>query len=132
MSEFLEITGLFSKADRKRNTPFTEYANLPFKPYQVEGRRGVSIHSLYDTTDTSPSGPAAAVVRYAPDAWTPRHTHPGYELVVVLDGELIDDRGYHGPGTLQVYPPNSSHELSSKTGCTFLVVWEQPVQPYQS
>lgn len=36
--------------------------------------------------------------------------------------------GLHIAGVLQVYPPGSSHELSSVTGCAFLVVWEQPVQ----
>jgi hypothetical protein len=52
--------------------------------------------------------------------------------VPVLEGELIDDRGRHGPGVLQVYPPDSSHELSSEKGCIFLVVWEKPVVPVQS
>ncbi len=132
MSQFAEITGLFSKVARDYRTPFTEYSNLPFQPYEVEGRQGVSIHRLYDTRDATPPGPAAAIVRYASNAWTPRHIHPGYELLLVLEGELIDDRGRHGPGTLQIYPPESNHELSSKNGCTFLVVWEQPVQAFTS
>ena len=46
----------------------------------------------------------------------------------MLEGELIDDRGRHGAGVLQIYPPGSTHELSSQQGCTFLVVWEQPVR----
>jgi len=66
MSQFAEITGLFSKVARDYRTPFTEYSNLPFQPYEVEGRQGVSIHRLYDTRDATPPGPAAAIVRYAP------------------------------------------------------------------
>lgn len=49
-----------------------------------------------------------------------RHVHPGYELIYVIDGELINDNGHHGPGTLEVCPPNSSHRLGSEKGCTFL------------
>lgn len=99
---------------------------LKFEPYQIEGREGVSIFYLYDARQNE-QGPVAALVRYAAGALTPRHTHVGWELVLVIEGELLDDRGAHTAGVLQIYPPGSSHELSSLTGCTFLVVWEQPV-----
>ncbi|MBJ2244883.1 cupin domain-containing protein [Pseudomonas haemolytica] len=101
---------------------------LNFEPYEVDGRKGVSIFHLYDARDNA-QGPVAALVRYAGGALTPRHRHQGWELVLVVDGELVDDRGRHTVGALQIYPPGSTHQLSSVTGCTFLVVWEQPVQP---
>lgn len=101
---------------------------LPFKAYDQPGREGVAIFPLYDTSDTGPTGPAAALVRYGAGAQVKRHIHPGYELILVLEGELINDAGRHGPGTLEVCPPGSSHALGSETGCTFLVVWEQPVR----
>jgi quercetin dioxygenase-like cupin family protein len=100
---------------------------LKFEPYQVDGREGVSIFYLYDARQNA-QGPAAALVCYTAGAFTPRHMHLGWELVLVLKGELLDDRGCHTEGVLQIYPPGSSHELSSVRGCTFLVVWEQPVQ----
>jgi hypothetical protein len=101
---------------------------LNFEPYEVEGRKGISIFYLYDARDNA-QGPVAALVRYAVGALTPRHRHQGWELVLVVDGELVDDRGRHTAGALQIYPPGSTHQLSSATGCTFRVVWEQPVQP---
>ena len=101
---------------------------LPWERYNQPGREGVLIHKLYDTSDTGANGPAAAVVRYEPGANVQKHIHPGYELIFVLEGELINDAGRHGPGTLEVCPPNSGHALGSETGCTFLVVWEQPVR----
>lgn len=101
---------------------------LPFERYDQPGREGVEIHRLYDTTDTGPDGPSAAIVRYSPGAKVKRHVHPGYELIFVLEGELINDAGRHPAGTLEVCTPGSSHALSSETGCTFLVVWEQPVR----
>ncbi|WP_375412835.1 cupin domain-containing protein [uncultured Bradyrhizobium sp.] len=104
--------------------------DLPWESYKQPGREGVEIHRLYDNSDTGNSGPAAALVRYRPGAVVKKHLHPGYELIFVLDGELINDAGRHGAGTLEICPPGSSHALSSETGCTFIVVWEQPVQPF--
>lgn len=102
---------------------------LPWESYKQPGREGVDIHRLYDTSDTGSAGPAAALVRYKPGAVVKKHLHPGYELIFVLEGELINDSGRHGVGTLEICPPGSSHALSSETGCTFIVVWEQPVHP---
>ena len=101
---------------------------LSWEAYQQPGRKGVEIYRFYDTQDTGASGPAAALVRYGAGAQVQRHIHPGYELIFVLEGELVNDSGCHGPGTLEVCPPGSSHALSSPNGCTFIVVWEQPVR----
>lgn len=103
-------------------------AALPFQTFHQPGREGVEIYRLYDTADTGANGPAAAIVRYKPGAQVKRDIHPGYELIFVLDGELINDTGHHCSGTLEVCPPNSSHALSTEKGCTLLVVWEQPVR----
>lgn len=102
--------------------------DIPFEAYKQPGREGIAIHPLYDTSDTGAGGPAAALVRYSPGASAKRHIHDGYELIMVLEGELINDSGRHGVGTLEVCPPGSSHALSSEKGCTMLVVWEQPVR----
>lgn len=99
---------------------------LPWVPYTANGRTKTDIVSLY--RDEGPDGAAAALVRYHPGARTRRHLHPGYELIFVLDGVLHNDAGAHLPGTIEVCPPNSEHTLWSDEGCTFLVVWEKPVQ----
>lgn len=129
MKDGCTITGLFDGRHDDIRIPVRRMQDIGFSPYRTEGRKGVSIFSLYDTRDVDANGPAAALVHYEAGSTTPRHLHPGWELVLVLEGELIDDRGRHPPGVLQVYPPGSDHELSSDTGCTFLVVWERPVQP---
>jgi anti-sigma factor ChrR (cupin superfamily) len=102
---------------------------LPWVPYTADGRTKTDIVRLYDDKGPDNNGPAAALVRYHPGARTRRHLHPGYELIFVLDGVLSNDSGTHPAGTLEVCPPNSEHELWSDAGCTFLVVWEQPVRP---
>jgi anti-sigma factor ChrR (cupin superfamily) len=101
---------------------------LPWERFKQPGREGVLIHKLYDTSDTGEGGPAAALVRYEAGAKVQKHIHPGYELIFVLQGELINDAGRHAAGTLEICPPDSGHALASEGGCTFLVVWEQPVR----
>lgn len=103
-------------------------SDIKWSSYKVPGRDGVEIYPLYTTEDTGKKGPAAALVRYQPGAKVNEHLHPGYELIYVLEGVLENDEGAHYPGTLQVCPPGSTHSLSSKDGCVFLVVWEQPVE----
>jgi quercetin dioxygenase-like cupin family protein len=100
---------------------------LDWTAMKEPGREGVQIVPLYDTSDTGEYGPSAAIVRYLPGAEVKPHRHPSYELIFVLEGELINDSGIHGPGTLEICPPGSVHGLSSRTGCVFLVVWERPV-----
>lgn len=121
MSASRVITGLFDLGEKPLDIEFTAM--------KEPGREGVEIHPLYTTAQTGPDGPAAAIVRYLPGATVKRHRHPGYELILVLEGELVNDGGIHRPGSLEVLSPDSTHELRSDTGCTFLVVWEQPVQP---
>lgn len=105
-----------------------EQDSLPWRPYTMDGRTGTDIVSLYDDRGARNDGPAAALVRYQPGTRTRRHLHPGYELIFVLDGVLCNDSGAHAAGTIEVCPPDSTHELWSDEGCTFLVVWEQPVR----
>ena len=100
--------------------------HLDWQPYSADGRTNVEIVKLYDDRKNG-DGPAAALLRYAPGAKVPTHRHVGTELILVLEGELVNDAGTHPAGTLEICPPGSQHTLSSETGCVFLVIWEQPV-----
>jgi quercetin dioxygenase-like cupin family protein len=101
---------------------------LVFEPMSGDGRQDIEIHRLFGPAQTGPKGPAAGIVRYLPGASAAPHEHPGYELIYVFDGELRTGETLHGPGSLLVMSPQSRHAPSSDTGCTLLVVWEQPVQ----
>lgn len=63
------------------------------------------------------------LVRLAPGASYPAHTHAGVEELHLLDGELwIDDRKLL-PGDYNYGAPEESHErVWSKTGCTCFLV----------
>lgn len=107
---------------RLRNT-------LTFTSLAADGRVGVEEHKLYSTKETGPGGPAASLVYYHPGAAAAPHRHPGYEIIHVLDGELITEAGVHPAGTMLVMPPDSVHAPRTEKGVLMLVVWEQPVEP---
>lgn len=91
-----------------------------WKPF----REGIDVSWLYQN---GAHGPASAYLRYAPGAQVPRHWHPGYEHVLVLEGSQTDGNGRHGAGSLVINPPGSTHEVTSEEGCIVLVIWERPV-----
>jgi anti-sigma factor ChrR (cupin superfamily) len=94
-------------------------AELPFQDL----RSGVEIHVLHET----PDGARAAILRYAPGAQVPAHRHEGYEYIYVLSGEQGDERGSYGAGSFVVNEPGMTHTVTSKLGCTVLILWLRPV-----
>jgi anti-sigma factor ChrR (cupin superfamily) len=110
----------------------SEQQQIKWQPYSENGRHNVEIFPLYSDKNEKNEGPAAALMKYKPGAYVTRHTHLGYELIFVLEGELVNDTGIHKAGTLEICPPGSHHSLSSEKGCVFLVVWEQPVRVEES
>lgn len=104
-----------------------EQHNIVWQKYTANQRSGVEIFPLYNARNEKNEGPAAALLRYNAGARVVRHMHLGYELIFVLEGVLCNDTGAHSAGTLEICPPDSTHELWSDEGCVFLVVWEQPV-----
>jgi predicted ChrR family anti-sigma factor len=85
---------------------------------------GVEIHRLYGDEK---SGPSAILLRYAPGASIPHHTHACHEHIFVLHGEQSDERGVYQAGDFVVNPPGSAHSVASATGCIVLVVRHEPV-----
>ncbi|MDV9170880.1 cupin domain-containing protein [Streptomyces sp. W16] len=102
-----------------------------FEPLMRDGRVGVEMHSLYSTEETGENGPAAAIVRYLPNGTARPHRHPGYEIILILEGEIETDDGVYPAGSMLVMPPGSVHAPRSPKGAVGFVVWEQPVQPTQ-
>ncbi|WP_371671437.1 cupin domain-containing protein [Streptomyces sp. NBC_00289] len=102
---------------------------LRFTPLTADGRVGVEVFPLYTTEQTGPSGPAASLVRYHPGASADPHRHTGYEIILVLDGELITEDGRHPKNSLLVMAPGSVHAPRTERGALMLVVWEAPVEP---
>ena len=63
------------------------------------------------------------LVRLAPGASYPAHTHTGIEELHLLDGELWIDERKLFPGDYNYGPPGASdHRVFSETGCTCVLV----------
>jgi anti-sigma factor ChrR (cupin superfamily) len=97
---------------------------LATRPGYEPLRPGVDVLYLYED---EASGASSALLRYAPGAEVPAHTHPGFEHVYVLAGEQFDDRGRYPAGSFVVNPPGSGHRVWSPDGCLVLIVWQSPV-----
>ena len=63
------------------------------------------------------------LVRLAPGARYPAHTHTGVEELHLLHGELWIDERKLVPGDYNYGAPGASHQrVSSKTGCTCILI----------
>ncbi|MGW2562119.1 cupin domain-containing protein [Streptomyces sp. NPDC001514] len=100
---------------------------LDWERWVEPGRAGVDLHRLYVTDDGSG---AAMITRMAPGAHGDLHEHLGYELILVLEGELRNDNGdRYLPGDLVIEEPGSIHQVSTESGCTVLGVRHAPTRP---
>jgi anti-sigma factor ChrR (cupin superfamily) len=70
----------------------------------------------------SEPGANRVLLRFAPGTGYPVHHHEVAEEVFVLEGVYEDLGQQFGPGSYLRYPPGSSHDARSTTGCTFLVI----------
>lgn len=62
-----------------------------------------------------------ALVDWAPGTRFHRHTHPGGEEILVLDGELRDEHGVYPQGTWLRNPHMSQHTPFTEKGCLIYV-----------
>ena len=69
------------------------------------------------------------IIRLQKDAAFPRHSHPEFEWVYILDGEMSEKRGSFQKGDFLVNEKGSSHKVRvGSTGCTILCVWSGVVK----
>lgn len=101
---------------------------LDFQQYQLGLRTNVLIYPLFDNTKNDPNGSDAAIIRYLPGAFTPRHLHIGYEMVFVLEGEYVENDVLYLPGSLIIRAPGTTHEMRTINGCTLLAMRDIPVK----
>lgn len=102
--------------------------DLDFQQYQLGLRTNVLIYPLFDNTKLDPYGSDAAIIRYLPGAFTPRHLHVGYEMVLVLEGEYVENDVLYIPGNLIIRAPGTTHEMRTINGCTLLAMRDIPVK----
>ena len=78
---------------------------------------------LFHPRPDAPTEPNAGLVKYAPGANHPLHTHEFAQVWYILEGEFrIGDRT-HGPGTMFYYAdPHYEDELTTETGGVMVFV----------
>ncbi|WP_375513742.1 cupin domain-containing protein [uncultured Nostoc sp.] len=94
--------------------------DLEFVPYQPEIRKDVGIHTIFSLVDQDPQGPDAAILKYEAGAFVALHEHIGYEMVLVLTGDYIENGVTFLPGSLILRSPSTFHTMASINGCTIL------------
>lgn len=105
------------------------FPDMEFEDMEPGLRKNVKVHMLFDNKKSDPEGGSdAAIIKYLPGASVPLHLHQGYEMVLVLDGEYIENEVSYLPGALIIRAPGTTHAMRSVTGCTFLAMRDAPVK----
>ena len=116
---------------------FTAYdGEGSFRPYKSAGDAitGVSYHVLFDdATETElgeNKGADMAFLKYEGNnqAAAKLHHHQGFETVLVMQGDYIENGVHFDPGHLVVRAPGTHHEMTSVNGCVILASRRKPVQ----
>ena len=103
---------------------------ITWRPYVQPGREAVDVHWFYTGDETGADGAEAYISSFSPGAHGDLHRHLGFEILFILDGELVNDNGARYPaGTLVVERPDSIHRVSSPNGCKMLVIREKRTLP---
>ena len=69
------------------------------------------------------SGQGAYMMRMAPGAITENHTHKRREEYYIMEGDLIESDGtILAPGDFVIYPPGTTHNSRTETGCLILAI----------
>jgi anti-sigma factor ChrR (cupin superfamily) len=106
---------------------------IPWQPYLQPGRSAVDVEWLYTQDQTGPTGAEAYIAHFRAGSHGDLHEHLGFELLLILEGELHNDNGDRYPaGTLFVEQPGSTHQVSSPNGCFALVIREKGTRPLPS
>ncbi len=91
-------------------------ADLPWRPSTFAG--GLTVKDVAVT-----DGWEMQLVRFAPGARLPVHTHERPEFLFILEGELLQGGRRLGPGWASVSSAGSvDSDVHSETGCVFVLV----------
>ncbi len=99
-------------------------------PYVQPGRSAVDVQWLYTAAETGAGGAEAYIARFHPGSHGDLHEHLGFEMLLVLSGEIHNDNGdRYSAGTLFVVKPGSVHQVSTPSGCVAIVIREKGTRP---
>ncbi|WP_371617039.1 cupin domain-containing protein [Streptomyces sp. NBC_00454] len=104
-----------------------ELTDITWSTWAEPGRDGVEHHILWAPDESVQEDSVGLLLRFPPGAHGDFHEHLGYELMLVLDGQLDHSDGdSYLKGDLIVEGPSTQHQMSSATGCTVLAIRTKP------
>jgi anti-sigma factor ChrR (cupin superfamily) len=87
---------------------------------------GISVISL--RFDETKQRSTTILLKFDPGASYPYHNHPGGEQIFVLTGEVIIENTTLAQGDYLYTPENFKHSVTTRTGCTLLLVIPEEVE----
>ena len=109
-------------ATRRRSNPalnqLVRSHDVPWRPLDEPGVAGVDVKALrFDPiTGRAPT----ILLRFAPGARYPAHSHPGGEEIFVLEGDIRFGRKRLRAGDYLFTAPDNAHAVHSPGGCVIL------------
>ncbi len=100
----------------------TKTNDLEWKPLVEQGVKTDGIFVKILRFDDEEQRPPSFLLRFDAGASYPNHNHPGGEEVFVLEGSVRFGKIQLEKGDYLYTPPNETHSVFSKTGCTMLFV----------
>ncbi|RED22452.1 ChrR-like protein with cupin domain [Flavobacterium cutihirudinis] len=105
----------------------TKTSELNWKPLIEEGVNTDGIFYKVLCFDETTNRPKTFLLKFEAGASYPNHLHPGGEEIFVLEGEVRSAKDELKTGDYLYMPPQSTHSVFSKNGCTLLFIVPEEV-----
>ena len=104
-----------------------EYVGGDIDAIKCRSIGGKRRHCILPTIDGYTS---ARLLTILPCAAVPEHTHSGREIILVLQGSIVDGDAVYGPGDMQQPDTNVPHMPAAGPGdvCICLLVTDEPLK----
>ncbi len=105
----------------------TKTNEAEWKPLVEDGIKTDGIYVKVLRYDEETKKPPSFMLKFDAGASYPNHTHPAGEEVYVLDGGVRFVPNKLNTGDYLYTPPDATHSVFSRTGCTVLFVVPEEV-----
>ncbi|WP_431242109.1 cupin domain-containing protein [Flavobacterium sp. P21] len=102
-------------------------SELNWKPLIEEGVNTDGIFYKVLRFDETANRPKTFLLKFEAGASYPNHLHPAGEEIFVLEGEVRSGKDELKTGDYLYMPPESTHSVFSKNGCTLLFMVPEEV-----
>ena len=106
----------------------TKATEVEWKPLVEEGIKTDGIYVKVLRYDEEKKRSPTFMLKFDAGASYPNHNHPEGEEVYILEGEVRFGPDQLNAGDYLYTPPNATHSVFSRTGCTMLFVVPEEVE----